>query len=156
MAFVFAVLMWGVVDQGYNAVFPGVSTRNSSRPRRGVTAFAVSQNIGTLITAVPPGDLRRAGGPTTRRVRGQQEVRPRRSASEWSELPGGGGRDRECDVVWTVGSITFGLAIIASIAAFTARETYRIHLNDLGDKNAQPVPKEEYDQIRRAGTSTAV
>ena len=59
-------------------------------------------------------------------------------------------------MVWTVGSITLGLAVIASIAAFTARETYRVHLNDLGDKNARPVPKEEYEQMRRAGTSTAV
>ena len=27
----------------------------------------------------------------------------------------------------------------------TARETYRIHMNDLGKKDAVPVPKEEYD-----------
>ena len=44
----------------------------------------------------------------------------------------------EINVVWVVGSITFGLAIIAAIAAFSARETFRIHLNDLGNKDAQP------------------
>jgi hypothetical protein len=55
----------------------------------------------------------------------------------------------EMDVVWTVGSITFGLAIIAAIAAFTARETFRVHMNDLGRNDAVPVPKEEYDRIRR-------
>ena len=44
-------------------------------------------------------------------------------------------------MVWTVGSITFGLAIIAAIAAFSARETFRIHLNDLGNKDAAPVPE---------------
>ena len=30
----------------------------------------------------------------------------------------------------------------------TARETYRIHMNDLGKKDAVPVPKEEYDRLR--------
>ena len=44
------------------------------------------------------------------------------------------------NVVWTVGSITFGLAIIAAIAAYSARETFRIHLNDLGNKDAQADP----------------
>ena len=34
LAFLFAMLMWGVVYQGYNAVFPA-STRSCSRPRRG-------------------------------------------------------------------------------------------------------------------------
>jgi len=51
-------------------------------------------------------------------------------------------------VVWTVGSITFGLAIVAAIAAFSARETYRIHLHDLGVKDAVPVSAEEYERIR--------
>jgi len=54
----------------------------------------------------------------------------------------------EINVVWVVGSITFGLAIIAAIAAFSARETFRIHLNDLGNKDAQPIPREEYDRLR--------
>jgi non-homologous end joining protein Ku len=53
-------------------------------------------------------------------------------------------------VVWTVGSITFGLAIIAAIAAYSARETFRIHLNDLGKKDAKPIPREEYDRLRSA------
>jgi hypothetical protein len=50
MAFVFAVLMWGVVYQGYNAVFPAFYQELFPTKTR-VTAFAVSQNIGTLITA---------------------------------------------------------------------------------------------------------
>jgi hypothetical protein len=56
----------------------------------------------------------------------------------------------EINVVWVVGSITFGLAIIAAIAAFSARETFRIHLNDLGNKDAEPIPREEYDRLRAA------
>ena len=59
-------------------------------------------------------------------------------------------------VVWTVGTITFALAIIAAVAAFTARETFRVHMNDLGSKDAVPVPKDEYDRIRRTGVDTPV
>ena len=33
-------------------------------------------------------------------------------------------------------------------AAFSARETFRIHLNDLGMKDAEPIPREEYDRLR--------
>ena len=52
------------------------------------------------------------------------------------------------NVVWVVGSITFGLAIIAAIAAYSARETFRIHLNDLGKKDAVADPEEEYERMR--------
>jgi hypothetical protein len=47
-----------------------------------------------------------------------------------------------------VGSFTFGIGIIAALAAFSARETYRVHLDDLGNKNAPEVPREEYERIR--------
>jgi hypothetical protein len=47
-----------------------------------------------------------------------------------------------------VGAIAFGITVIAAIAAFSARETYRIHMNDLGKKDAVPVPKDEYDRLR--------
>jgi hypothetical protein len=49
-----------------------------------------------------------------------------------------------------VGGITFGLCLIAALSAFSARETYRVHLNDLGVKGTTPVPREEYDRIRQA------
>ena len=48
----------------------------------------------------------------------------------------------------TIGSITLGVTIIAALAAWSARETYRVHLNDLGNANAPEVPKSEYDRIR--------
>jgi hypothetical protein len=51
-----------------------------------------------------------------------------------------------------VGSFTFGIGIIAAIAAFTARETYRVHMNDLGKKDAPEVPREEYERIRAAAS----
>ena len=47
-----------------------------------------------------------------------------------------------------IGSITFAVTVIAAIAVWSARETYRIHLNDLGDPHAMPVPQPEYDRIR--------
>jgi hypothetical protein len=47
-----------------------------------------------------------------------------------------------------VGSIVLALSIVAAIAAYTARETYRLHMNDLGVPGSQPVPLEEYNRIR--------
>jgi hypothetical protein len=54
----------------------------------------------------------------------------------------------QSQVVWVVGSITLGIGIVAAIAAWSAQETFRIHLNDLGNKDAQPIPREEYDRLR--------
>ena len=48
----------------------------------------------------------------------------------------------------TIGSITLGVTIVAAIAAWTARRTYRVHLKDLGNRDAVPVAKPEYDRMR--------
>ena len=45
--------MWGVVYQGYNAVFPSFYPELFPTKTR-VTGFAMSQNIGTMITAFLP------------------------------------------------------------------------------------------------------
>jgi hypothetical protein len=37
---------------------------------------------------------------------------------------------------------------IAAAAAWSTRGTYRTHLNDLGEPNAIPVPKQEYDRSK--------
>ena len=116
MTFVFAVLMWGVVYQFYNAVFPSFYQELFPTATR-VTAFAVSQNLGTMITAFLP--------------------------TLYAIIAPGGS-----NVPLIVGSVTFGIGIIAAIAAFSARETYRVHMNDLGNKNAPEVPREEYERIR--------
>ena len=47
-----------------------------------------------------------------------------------------------------VGSLAFGITVIAAIAALSARETYRIHMNDLGNAGALPVPKPDYERMR--------
>ena len=147
LSFLFAMLMWGVVYQGYNAVFPAFYQELFPTKTR-VTAFAVSQNIGTLITAFLPAIYAAIVGPAPGVCVVDKKFAPDVTVASITcrELA-----DRiEMNVVWTVGSITFGLAIIAAIAAYSARETFRIHLNELGQKDAQPIPREEYDRLRSA------
>ena len=48
-----SLLMWGVVYQGYNAVFPSFYPELFPTRTR-VSAMAISQNIGTTITALLP------------------------------------------------------------------------------------------------------
>jgi MFS family permease len=146
LTILFAVLMWGCVYQGYNAVFPSFYQELFPTKTR-VTAFAVSQNIGTLITAFLPAIYAALVGPTPAACVVNKKFAPDVA------LPSGQTCRQladaiEIQVVWVVGSITFGLAIIAAIAAYSSRETFRIHLNDLGDKDAQPIPREEYDRLR--------
>jgi MFS family permease len=117
MTVLVAILMWGILYQGYNAVFPAFY-QELFPTRTRVTAFAVAQNIGTAITAFLPSIYAVVAPP---------------------------GSD---NVPIVIGSITFGMTIIAALAALSARETYRIHMNDLGEKDAVPVPREEFDRIR--------
>jgi len=44
---------------------------------------------------------------------------------------------------------------VAAAGAYSARETYRIHLNDLGEPNAIPVDKEVYDGMRARAPSNS-
>ena len=53
LAIVMSLLMWGVVYQGYNAVFPSFYPELFPTRTR-VTAMAIAQNIGTTITALLP------------------------------------------------------------------------------------------------------
>jgi hypothetical protein len=50
LAFVVSILMWGIVYQGYNAIFPSFFPEHFPTRSR-VSAMAIAQNIGTLITA---------------------------------------------------------------------------------------------------------
>ena len=83
-----------------------------------VTAMAIGQNIGTAGSALLP-------------------------ALFASVAPPGSN-----NVPLTVGAITFAVSIFAAVAALSARETYRVHMNDLGRRDAVPVPKREYDRLR--------
>jgi hypothetical protein len=54
-----------------------------------------------------------------------------------------------------IGSITFAATAISALGAWSARETYRVRLNDLGDPNAVPVDKREYDKLRNQAIADA-
>jgi Na+/melibiose symporter-like transporter len=117
MAVVVSLFMWGVLYQGYNAVFPAFYPELFRTSYR-VSAMAIGQNIGTALSAFLPA-LFAAMAP-----------------------PG------SANIPLKIGGITLGVAIIACLAAYTARETHRLRLNDLGNPDATPVPKDEFQRIR--------
>jgi MFS family permease len=119
-----SLLMWGVVYQGYNAIFPSFYPELFPTRNR-VTAMAIAQNVGTTITALLPAFF--------------AAVAPPGSAN----------------IPLTIGGLTFAVTIIAALAAYSARETYRVHLNDLGDPNAVPVDKDTYDRLRAQSIAEA-
>jgi MFS family permease len=117
LAIVMSLLMWGVVYQGYNAVFPSFYPELFPTRTR-CSAMAISQNIGTTVTALLPALFATVAPPGA------------------------------ANIPLTIGAITFAVTVIAAVAAMTARETYRTHLNDLGEPDAVPVDKEDYDRMR--------
>ncbi|MDB5243474.1 MAG: 3-(2-hydroxyphenyl) propionic acid transporter, partial [Spirosoma sp.] len=117
LAVVMSLLMWGLVYQGYNAVFPSFYPE-LFQTRVRVSAMAISQNVGTTITALLPALFAIVAPPG------------------YANIP------------LTVGGIAFGITIVAALAAWSARETYRLHIHDLGHRDAVPVPKQEYDRLQ--------
>jgi MFS family permease len=117
LALVMSMLMWGIVYQGYNAIFPSFYPELFPTRAR-VSAMSIAQNIGTTITALLPALFATVAPPGS------------------------------TDVPLTIGAITFGITIISAFAAWMARETYRIHLNDLGERGAVPVDKLDYNLMR--------
>ena len=118
LAFALSILMWGVVYQGYNAVFPSFYPELFPTRAR-VSGMAISQNVGTMLTALLPALFAAAAPPGS------------------------------ANVPLTVGALAFGVTVIAAIACWSARETYRVHLNNLGESGAPPVDKTEYDRLRQ-------
>lgn len=117
LAIAASLLMWGIVYQGYNAIFPSFYPE-LFQTRTRVSAMAISQNVGTTITALLPALFATVAPPGS------------------------------TNIPLTIGAITFAVTIIAAIAAISARETYRLHLNDLGRADAIPVNKSDYDAMR--------
>jgi MFS family permease len=119
LTIVLAILMWGTLYQVWNATFASFFQELfPSRTR--VTGFAISQNIGLLITSFLPSLF--------------AVIAPPGSAN----------------VPLTVGSICFGITVIGAIAAWSAKETHRIPLQQLGSPDATPVSREEYASVRAA------
>jgi MFS family permease len=124
MAIALSILMWGLVYQGYNAVFPSFYPELFQTKYR-VSAMAIAQNIGTAITALLPALF--------------AIVAPPGSAN----------------VALSIGAIAFAITVISASAAFSARETYRLAANDLGNPNATPLEKRDYDRKRAASVAGA-
>jgi len=124
LAIALSILMWGIVYQGYNAVFPSFYPE-LFQTRYRVSAMAIAQNIGTTITALLPALF--------------ATVAPPGSAN----------------VPLTVGTIAFAITAISAIAAYSARETFRLQVKDLGNAGAAPMAKQDYDRLRAASFSGA-
>jgi len=124
LAIIMSLLMWGVVYQGYNAIFPSFYPE-LFQTRSRVSAMAISQNVGTTITALLPALFATVAPPGS------------------------------TNIPLTIGAITFAITVIAAVAAMSARETYRIHMNDLGRPGAVPVNKQEYDRLRTQSLANA-
>jgi MFS family permease len=122
LAIAMSLLMWGIVYQGYNAIFPSFYPELFPTRTR-VSAMAISQNVGTTITALLPALFAAVAPPGS------------------------------TNIPLTIGTLTFAVTLIAALAALSARETYRIHLRDLGDPRAVPVDKQNYDRMRMQGAS---
>jgi MFS family permease len=121
-AILLSILMWGVVYQGYNAIFPSFYPE-LFQTRYRVSAMAISQNTGTTITALLPALFATVAPPGS------------------------------TNVPMTVGAIAFSITAIAAIAAWSARETFRLPVSDLGNRNATPMAKQDYDRLRAASFS---
>ena len=97
LAIVLSLLMWGLLYQGYNAVYTSFYPELFPARVR-VSAMAISQNMGTFITAMLP------------------------ALFAWVAPPGAD------NIWLKVGSIAFVITAIAAAAAWSARETFRAQL----------------------------
>lgn len=117
LAIVMSLLMWGVVYQGYNAIFPSFFPELFPTRTR-VSSMAISQNLGTAVTALLPALFATVAPP------GSQNV------------------------PLVVGAIAFAICAVAAAAAWSTRETYRVQMNDLGNPEAAPVDQASYERLR--------
>jgi MFS family permease len=124
LAVVMSLLMWGVVYQGYNAVFPSFYPELFPTRTR-VSSMAISQNLGTMFTAMLPALFATVAPP---------------------------GAD---NIPVIIGSITLAITAVSATAIWSARETFRLRMEDLGNKNAEPVPEADYEKARLEAISEA-
>ena len=66
-----------------------------------------------------------------------------------------GKKRRSARALLLIGAIAFATTVISAAAAFSARETYRLSVNDLGNADAAPMAKQDYDQMRSASLGGA-
>jgi len=118
LALLIAVLMWGGLYQGYNAVWPSFFPELFSTRTR-VTSVAIATQTGFAITGFVP------------------------TVEGWIAPPGG-----DVSIPLVVGGLVFGLCCIAAVAVWTAREPFRIPLERLGEPGAEPLSKRDYEAAR--------
>jgi MFS family permease len=123
LAFALSILMWGMVYQGYNAVFPSFYPE-LFQTRYRVSAMAIAQNIGTMLTAMLPALFAAIAPP---------------------------GSD---NIPVVIGSLAFAITCVCALAAYLAPETYRLSMDDLGKPEAKPMDKAQYDAGRDGSMST--
>ncbi|MDN7142352.1 MHS family MFS transporter [Pseudomonas sp. JQ170] len=117
LAFAASLLMWGMIYQGYNAIFPSFFPEQFQTHYR-VSAMAIAQNVGYMFTALLPALFTAVAPP---------------------------GSD---NVPLLIGSITCVVTAISAIAAWSAPETYRTPLDQLGRVDAVALDKPTYDALR--------
>jgi len=117
LAFAASLLMWGMIYQGYNAIFPSFFPEQFQTHYR-VSAMAIAQNVGYMFTALLPALFTAVAPP---------------------------GSD---NVPLLIGSITCLVTAISAIAAWSAPETYRTPMDQLGRHDAVALDKPTYDALR--------
>ncbi|MFK3817073.1 MFS transporter [Pseudomonas sp. NPDC089407] len=118
LAFTASIVMWGMVYQGYNAVFPSFYPE-LFHTRYRVSAMAIAQNIGTMLTAMLPALFALVAPP----------------GSE--------------NIPLVIGGLAFFITCVCALAAYIAPETHRLAMEDLGNPDAKPMEKEAYEANRK-------
>ena len=117
LAIVMSLLMWGVVYQGYNAIFPSFFPELFPTRSR-VSAMAISQNIGTTITALLPALFAAVAPPGS------------------------------TNIPLTIGAITFGITRHRGDRRLERPGDLSDPPERPRRPNAVPVPKGDYDRLR--------
>lgn len=123
LAFGASLLMWGMVYQGYNAIFPSFFPEQFQTHCR-VSAMAIAQNVGYMITALLPALFTAVAPPGSN------------------------------NVPLLIGAITCAVTAISAVAAWSAPETYRTPLDQLGKPDAVALDKPVYDALRAKALRT--
>lgn len=118
LAFAASIVMWGMVYQGYNAVFPSFYPE-LFHTRHRVSAMAIAQNIGTMVTAMLPALFATVAPP---------------------------GSD---NIPLVVGGLALVITCVCAFAAYLAPETHRLAMEDLGNPHARPMAREAYEANRQ-------
>lgn len=124
LAFALSILMWGMMYQGYNAVFPSFYPE-LFQTRYRVSAMAIAQNVGTMLTAMLPALFAALAPP---------------------------GSD---NIPLVVGGLAFLITCVCALAAYLAPETYRLPMDELGKPDAKPMDKTQYESGRDGSMRTA-